>query len=99
MAEPPTLAEIYADLGAIREIAIALDVRVERVKQWVRMREKTRCPLPVFTLSTGAVYSIADWKAWFKWWAAKKRPHSNLPNIAVKGRGRYQPPARKAPKH
>lgn len=59
---------IYADLAGIREVAVALDVPVFRVKRWVERRSSTCCPAPVAVLSHGAVYSLAAWRSWFALW-------------------------------
>lgn len=63
--KPWTLAQIYADLGAREDIAIALNVDPRRVKGWIDRRETSRCPMPVFKAGKTHVYSISEWQGWF----------------------------------
>ncbi len=63
-----SMAELYADLGGVNEIAEALGVKLYRVKRWIERRESSTCPAPVRTISGMHIYSIAQWQAWFAVW-------------------------------
>jgi hypothetical protein len=62
------ITEIYADLGGVQEVAVALGVSIYRVKRWIERRPNTNCPLPVRSLKCGHVYSIAEWRGWMALW-------------------------------
>lgn len=66
-----TLAQIYADLGTLRDVAKALDVTYWRVHKWVERREKIHCPAPVRRFPRMDVYSIEEWHGWFGVWKKK----------------------------
>lgn len=66
------LQEIYDDLGGFREVATDLDVTVWRLKKWIERRETTNCPLPVRVLSNIHLYSMEEWRGWYRRWAATR---------------------------
>jgi hypothetical protein len=78
----------YADLGALAEVAAALGVSRDRIKQWILRVEETRCPQPVLVLTRARVYSISEWQAWFALWRISHGPES-----------RQAPPAPPRPAH
>lgn len=62
------VAEIYADLVGIPEIAEGLGVGIHRVRRWIERRESTRCPSPVRALKAGHIYSLREWRGWYALW-------------------------------
>lgn len=66
--ETVPVAEIYADIAGIAEIADALGVKTTRVKRWIERRYTTNCPMPVRELGVGYIYSLREWRAWFALW-------------------------------
>ncbi len=60
--------DMQADLVGTFEIAANLGETQENVKQWVRRRESTLCPAPIVALRRGAIYSLAEWQAWYAVW-------------------------------
>lgn len=64
--------DVYADLGGISEVAVALGVGIHRVKHWLERRDTVNCPQPVRELKMGHVYSIGEWQGWFKLWMATR---------------------------
>lgn len=69
--KPWTLADIYADLCQIADIARELNVNHHRVKRWMDRREKIRCPYPVREFANVNLYSMQEWKDWYAAWLAK----------------------------
>lgn len=60
------------DLVGTHEIAKALGVNQTNVQRWVERRQSTNCPRPVKQLRLGALYSMAEWRHWFKLWTATR---------------------------
>jgi hypothetical protein len=63
--KPWTLAQIYADMAARGDLAVALNVLPRRVAGWIANREKNGCPLPIRTFGPTDVYSIQEWREWY----------------------------------
>ena len=63
-----SVADIYADLVGVAEVAAGLGVGIHRVKRWIERREHIGCPHPVRTLKLGNVYSMREWRGWFALW-------------------------------
>lgn len=72
--KPWTLAEIYADLGTIYDVAEAMDITKFRIQEWVHRRERIKSPLPVRVIGGRNIYSIQEWKDWFAHWSKDRRP-------------------------
>jgi hypothetical protein len=66
--KPWTLADIYADLGSRIDICKALDVSRYRVNKWILRRERIKAPIPLNRVGNVDVYSVQEWKDWFKDW-------------------------------
>ncbi len=62
------LADVYADIVGVWEIADELGVGIHRVRRWIDRRNSTRCPSPVRELKAGNLYSLADWRGWYALW-------------------------------
>ncbi len=62
------VADVYADLGGVAEVAQSLGVKVHRVRRWIERRETTHCPAAVRTLANGNIYSLVEWRGWFALW-------------------------------
>jgi hypothetical protein len=60
------------DLVGVAEIAEALDVPIFRLKRWIERRDSTDCPKPLRPLKAGHVYSLREWRAWHRLWAATR---------------------------
>lgn len=71
--KPWTLADIYADLAQVNDIAEYLDVRRIRVVWWIKRRETTGFPEPIRRWTNIHLYSLEECKAWFERWEAKHR--------------------------
>lgn len=71
--KPWSLADIYDDLGSLRDICQTLDVTEPRVRRWIERRERIRCPLPIKRIAVTDVYSMHEWKTWFKTWTDPER--------------------------
>lgn len=71
--KPWTLADIYDDLGSRRDVARVLDVNFTRVIKWIDRAEHTNCPLPVKRIGGVDIYSMQEWKDWFKAWLDPSR--------------------------
>lgn len=69
-----TLADIYADLGGRSDIARTLNVTQRRVRRWLLRRERIRCPMPITRIGPTDVYSMQEWKDWYKAWTDPRRP-------------------------
>lgn len=65
---PWTLSEVYADVGAKREIIEALDIHKDRFSAWMVRREQIKLPKPVRVLSHTRLWSIQEWRDWFARW-------------------------------
>lgn len=86
--KPWTLAEIYADLGAIAEIIADLNINRHRMTNWIERQEHTKCPKPVARLGNVKIYSKQEWRDWFAAWNAKHNPETKWTNKAmVHGQG------------
>ena len=68
--EPLTVADVYADLGGVAEVADALGpaVSARRVQRWVERRAATGCPEPVVRTGRTHIYSITHWRDWYALW-------------------------------
>lgn len=66
--------DAYTDLVSVMEIAAELGVSEFRVRRWIGQRDTTLCPTPVRQLSIGNVYSLAEWRAWWRLWKVTRAP-------------------------
>lgn len=53
------------DIVGVREIALALDVRVETVKRWIDRRKTTDFPVQVVKLANVDIYNLTEVSVWF----------------------------------
>lgn len=67
-----TMKEIYDDLGTRSDVAAALDITRWRMDKWLDRRPRIECPKPIRRFGLVDVYSIEEWRIWFKVWTEKR---------------------------
>lgn len=82
-----TLARIYEDLGARYEVARALNVSVRRVTEWQTKQPHFGSPSPVRVLGNVKIYSIQEWKDWYRRWLALHADNKAMDNTKFHGAG------------
>jgi len=61
-------ADTWNDIAGVYEVSQDLNVPHSRIRGWIERRASTGCPKPVRELRQGKVYSLREWRAWFKVW-------------------------------
>lgn len=89
--KPWTLADIYADLGTLTDVAQALDIKYTRISMWQARKERVKPPKPVRSIARLDLYSIQEWRDWFAKWLEGKKPNTAWTHNAQK----YTPPRHK----
>ncbi len=69
-----TYQQMVDDIAGVPEIAKALGVDRNRVSVWIYKRRVTNCPKPVRVLAVGSIYSLAEWRGWYSFWKATRKP-------------------------
>lgn len=72
--KPWTLADIYADLGTLKDVSAYLNINPHRARMWVDRREIIKCPYPVRKFGTMHIYSMQEWADWFEHFKKGKKP-------------------------
>lgn len=85
--KPWTLADIYDDLGTREDIARALNVSKIRVTDWINRRDKVNSPQPLRRIGYRDIYSIQQWKDWFRHWQKKHDGDKRTLNYVPHGSG------------
>ena len=64
-----TLADVYADLVTLHDVAKQFNIRLPRVLRWVKYREQNNCPQPILSFGLRSnVYSMEEWVVWYDKW-------------------------------
>lgn len=84
---PPASSALYADIGGVYEVSVALNVNIYRVRRWIERRESTNCPRPVRMVRGAHLYSLNEWRAWFYMWMLTRgtAPHGSGPGRSIPG--------------
>src|SRR4051812_21261864 len=68
-----TLADIYADLGTLNDIAEHLNIKKTRIERWIDRNIHGNVPKPVRMFGAWKIYSKQEWADWFAKFQEGKR--------------------------